>query len=178
MRGIDPARPGDRLDTAIRHARLAQADHLNAIFDIRDAKHLRLATLQAELAEIAAGSEPAAALFDLALTQGEPPRLWVDATSYVVMDPDPRTYRFLREGQDTREVLLETRDRAEIIEQITQYMAHRIVERERQLVPRPEPVINIKGYNALTLAAAWFGGLIFGVILLLTAGLILGFLRL
>ncbi|WP_137389756.1 hypothetical protein [Rhodoligotrophos defluvii] len=178
MSGLTPLNAEGRLASAIRQARLAQADHLNAVLDIRDAKQLRLSTLQADLTEITTGSEAAASLFDLVLTQGEPPRLWIDGTTYVVMEPDPRSYRFIREGQDTREILLETRKRADMVEHIIQYMAHRIVERERNLVARPERTATVAGYSGLTLIATWFGGFVLGVVLLLAAGLGLGFLRL
>ncbi len=178
MAGMQPLSEDRRLNAAVRQARLAQAEHLDAIFDIRDAKQLRLANLQGDLVAIADQDTEARILFDLTVTQGEPPRLWVDGTAYVVMEPDPRSFRFIQETQDSRETVLETRDRAAMVERVTEYMAHRIVDRERKLVVKRDRLRNGGRYSALMLAASWICGFAAGAILLLIFSVIGGFAHL
>ena len=175
MTGMAPVDNGSRLNTAVRQARLAQAAHLDAVFDIRDAKQLRLVNLLDELVAITAESQEAKEIFDLTITQGEPPRLWVDATSYVVMEPDPRTFRFVRDVQDARETLLESRDRSALVERITQYMAHRLVSRERALAVRRDSPRVASGYSGFVVTMAWICGFAIGVVLLLLLGAKAGF---
>ena len=74
----------------------------------------------------------AASFVDLALVPGDPPRLWIDLITSIVMAPDPRTYRLVQDGQSGRQTLLETADRQEMIDRVKQHIAHRLVARERE----------------------------------------------
>ena len=89
----------DDLSGALRKARLAEAAHFEAILGIKDSKSLRLQVLKDDLAPVIAATPEAANIFDLALVPGEPPRLWVDLISFVVMEPDYRTYRLQQDNQ-------------------------------------------------------------------------------
>ena len=100
-----------RLDKALRSARMAQADHLNAIFEIRDIQHLRLEALKDDLDAVIAEKPGAQDVTDLAVEGDEPYRLWIDVLSYVIMEPDPRTYRFVQDTEDDREIIFESKDR-------------------------------------------------------------------
>lgn len=89
--------PGDQgLNGALRQARLAEAAHFEAVLDIRDAQTLRLQVLKDDLAPAVLANVEAASFIDLALVPGDPPRLWVDLITSVVMAPDPRTYRLVQ----------------------------------------------------------------------------------
>ncbi len=99
---------------------------------MNDAKLLRLQVLKDELSAIVAASPAAKESFDLAISPGEPPHLWIDLITSVVMEPDPRTYRLIEDTQAGRIVLLESADRAEVIEQVKLLMAHQIIARERR----------------------------------------------
>ncbi len=54
-------------------------------------------------------------------------------TSFVVMDRDRRTYRFLKDTRLGRTVILETAKLDDMADTITSYVAERIIERERAM---------------------------------------------
>lgn len=166
----------DALAEAIREARLAEAAHFEAALDLRDSKSLRLQILKDELLPAVQASSEARELFDLTLLPGEPPKLWVDLTSYVLMEPDHRTYRFLQDRQDRREILFETTSREQAAAAIRRHMAHRLVARERQAASFPAPPVQT-GYSAASLILAWISGGAFGVLALLAAAFYAGVLK-
>ena len=170
------ARPDrDNLGEALREARLAEAAHFEAALDLRDSKALRLQILKDDLIPDLQSSEEARALFDLALLPGDPPKLWVDMTAYVVMEPDHRTYRFLQDRQDSRDVLFESSNREQAAAAVRRHMAHRIVARERQKAT-VSPSLGI-GYSGAALLLAWISGFAFGALALLAAALYSGILK-
>ncbi len=174
---VKPAVRQDRdgLAEALREARLAEAAHFEAALDLRDSKTLRLQVLKDELVPTVQSSPEAKELFDLTLLPGDPPKLWVDLTSYVVMEPDYRTYRVLQDRQESRDILFEGADRAEAAAAIRRHMAHRLVARERQTTALP-PVPGA-GYSSATLILAWASGFAFGALALVAAALYAGFLK-
>jgi len=159
--------------TALRDARLAEAAHFEAVLDLRDAKSLRLQVLKDELAALLATAPQPARFFDLALVPGEPPRLWIDLVTSVIMEPDPRTYRLLQDSQAGREVLLETADRGELVEAVKRQMAHRVVARERQMASSPSAAPARPGYSTAALIFAWLSGFALGALILLVAIILL-----
>jgi hypothetical protein len=164
------------LKEALREARLSEAAHFEAALSLRDSKSIRLQLLKDDLAPVVLSSSAAADLFDLALVPGEPPRLWIDLTSSVVMEPDHRTYRFLRDRQDDREILFESSNRNEMAGFIKRHMAHRLVARERQAATAtlpPPPA----GYSSGSLFLAWTSGFTFGSMALLALAIYMGILR-
>jgi hypothetical protein len=166
-----PADPG--LAEALRKARVAEAAHFEAVLDIRDAQTLRLQVLKDDLAP-AAQSEEAKRYFDLALVPGDPPRLWIDLIGHVVMEPNPRTYRLVQDTEARREILYETVDRAAMAAKVREYMAHRLVARERQLVSSAPPRLEGEGYSTGALILAWLSGLAVGVLGLLILAVLTG----
>ncbi|MGI9372328.1 MAG: hypothetical protein ACR2OJ_07510 [Hyphomicrobiales bacterium] len=158
-----------RLDRALRSARMAQADHLNAIFEIRDIQHLRLEALREDLENVIAEKPGAQDVSDLAIEASEPYRLWIDVLSYVIMEPDPRTYRFVQDTEEERQLIFETKDRPEMVKKITEYIAHRMIEQERLRTSREGKATTVfqSGYSGLALFFAWICGLSLGVLSLL-----------
>jgi hypothetical protein len=156
------------MDAALRSARLAEAAHFDALMNIRDAATLRLQVLKDDLEPVVSARREADSFIDLALVPGDPPRLWIDMVAYVVMAPDPRTYRFCQDTASGQRALFETTDRAEVAERITAYIAHRTIDRQRHIV---EPVSDIRparrvyGWGALLLA--WLSGFSLGVLVLI-----------
>ncbi|MFO1090485.1 MAG: hypothetical protein U1E46_13010 [Hyphomicrobiales bacterium] len=149
---------------ALRRARLAQAAHFDALMDIRDAQTLRLKALRDDLEDVLKGRREGTNDFiDLALVPGDPPRLWIDLVTYVVMQPTPRSYRLLQDRQSGKEILFETEDRAAMLSRITEFVAHRLVDRERVLVAtggiKTEP-----GYSTAALILAWISGFAVGIV--------------
>lgn len=166
----------DALAEALREARLAETSHLEAAMNLRDSKSLRLQILKDDLLPGVKASPEARDLFDLTLLPGEPPRLWIDLTSYVLMEPDYRTYRFMQDRQDGREVLFESSDREQAAAAVRRHMAHLLVARERQLASlRPAPAQ--AGYGKASLILAWISGLALGALAVLAAGVYMGILK-
>ena len=167
----------DALAGALREARQAEAAHFEAALELREAKALRLQLLKDDLMPLVQASAEARELFDLALLPGEEPKLWVDLISFVVMEPDHRTYRFLQHRQDRREILFETPDREVMAAALRRHMAHLLVARERQSVSVPPPVPVAGGYTASSLILAWVAGFAFGTLTLLGAAIYFNLLR-
>jgi hypothetical protein len=129
-----------RLADAIREVRNAAADREDVVVELREAQKMRLELLAAELAPIFT-DVPADAGFDFAISSGTQPRLWIDAVSHVTMGRDRRTYRFLRDTRLGRVVLAESHEIKPVADQVTRYIAERIVERQRMIDGDVEPVL-------------------------------------
>ena len=140
---------------------------------IRDAQSLRLQVLKDELEPVVAARREARDFVELALIAGDPPRLWIDLTSYVMMAPDPRTFRLVQDSREGPQTLVETRDRAEMASKITEFIAHRTIERQRELpvTTAPSPV-QLGKYSTGSLILAWLTGFTFGVLALFVLGAI------
>jgi len=158
---------------ALREARTAEAMHREAMLALRDSKSLRLQVLKSDLAAAIAASPEAQRHFDIALSPGDPPKLWIDAISFVEMEPDFRTYRLVQDTSQGRETLFESPDRAEMLEQTKRLMAHRIISRERQIAGTgPMPQIGA-AYSTGAIVLAWLAGLALGMLALLSAAIYL-----
>ena len=121
------------LTDAIRKARVAESERTDVVVELREAERARLDMLADELrnvfAEIPDGDEQ----FIFQISGGTQPRLWIDMTSLVMMARDRRTYRFVKDTRFGRTVILETADLDDMADCVTQYVAERIIERERAL---------------------------------------------
>ncbi|MBL8905261.1 MAG: hypothetical protein JNM20_01160 [Rhizobiales bacterium] len=162
------------LTNLLRLARIAEAAHFEAALDIRDAKTLRLQVLKDDLAPVIAANAEAGRIFDLSLVPGEPPKLWIDLITAVVMEPDQRTYRLIRDTHSGREIVAETASRPEIVEQIKLHMAHQLVARERRLASAMPAKAAIAGHSSAALILAWLSGFTIGVLALFMIGLMFG----
>ncbi|MBX3598377.1 MAG: hypothetical protein KF874_12475 [Rhizobiaceae bacterium] len=128
VRLLDPSRS---LAEAVRSVKNAEADRDDVVIEMRDAERMRLEILAAELGPVIAEVPKDLDIFDFALSAGLRPRFWVDTVSHVSMGRDKRTYRFLKDTRNGRIVLAESTDPKPIANQVTRYIAERIVERER-----------------------------------------------
>lgn len=122
-----------RLVDAVRKVRIASADKSDVVVEMREAAHTRLELLAQDLQHVIDDVPADDDRFDFALSSGLQPRFWIDATAHVMMGPDRRTYRFVRDTRLGRELLGESADRSEIAESIISYIAMRIHERELAL---------------------------------------------
>jgi hypothetical protein len=134
------ARP-TRLRDALRQARIEAADRTGVVVDLRDAEVARLEILNEALDPLFAQVPDSVDLFDRGISQGDTPRLWIDVVAHVLMGRDKRIYRFVQDTRFGRIVIAESHDVAAIVDAITDYVARRMIERERALVatPAPEP---------------------------------------
>ena len=174
--------PGARrrsLKAAVRRARLVQADRSDVIVELRASEQARLELLLEELRpvfdEIADADQ-----FSGVLVPGDPPRLWVDILSYVAMGIDKRTYRFIKDTSQGRRILHENQDVGDIADKVTEYLAHRVIEREQALagdidsdrkVFQPASATARRrhfGFPALVLG--FLGGVATGMVLLFVVG--------
>src|ERR1700756_2006205 len=133
---ISPARPPSLRD-ALRKARIEAADRTGVVVDLRDAEVARLEILSEALDPLFAQVPEQVDLFDRGISQGDTPRLWIDVVAHVVMGRDKRAYRFVQDTRFGRIVIAESHDVAPIVDAVTDYVARRMIERERALVATP-----------------------------------------
>ena len=135
---IDQSR---KLSDAIRDVKNAFADRDDVVVDMREAHRMRLDLLAAELAPVFADVPADMDNFDFAVSSGLQPRLWIDAVSHVAMGRDRRTYRFLKDTRIGRVVLAESTEMKPVADQVTRYVAERVVERQRMMEGGVEPAL-------------------------------------
>jgi hypothetical protein len=119
------------LQSAIQSVRLEQARQDDALEDLREAERTRLTMLEEALAGVFDDVPESHRDLALSILPGDPPRFWVDATAYVVMARDKRTYRFVKDTRLGRTVLYEGEDVEGAADAVTRYVAERIVEKQR-----------------------------------------------
>jgi hypothetical protein len=121
------------LEEAVRRARVDAAEQAGATSSLREADLARLSILEDALRPVIDQAPREADLFDFGKSYGEQPRLFLDMIAFIELAPDRRTYRFF---QDTRygRILIAESARVEIVVvAVTNYVARRLVERERAL---------------------------------------------
>ncbi len=121
------------LQQAIRDARVVQAERDDVIVELRESERIRLVLLAEALQGVFDDLPDEIDEFALAVLPGDPPRFWVDATSFVMMSRDKRNYRFVKDTRLGRTVLAEDAEVDVIADAVTRYVAERIVQRERAL---------------------------------------------
>ena len=121
------------LASAVRMARVEGVERSQVVAELRGAEMARLEMLRDGLAPVLAQVPQGIDLFDAGLMPGEHPRLFIDMIGFVEMARDRRTYRLVQDTRHGRVVMAES-DRIDVMEQaVTQYIARRMVERERAL---------------------------------------------
>lgn len=121
------------LKAAIREARIENAERTNIVVDLRDAAVARLELLNEALDPLFKEIPDDIEFFDRGISRGDVPRLWIDALAYVMMGRDKRTYRFVQDTRYGRKVIAESPEAADIATAATNYVARRLIERERAL---------------------------------------------
>jgi hypothetical protein len=175
----EPSPP--RLKAAVRHARMEVAERTSVVVDMRDAEAARLEILNDALDPIFAEIPAEIDLFDRGISRGDTPRLWIDAVAHVAMGRDKRVYRLLQDTSYGRRVLAESADIEPVVEAVTQYVARRLVERDRALASHSQQVVqevwrDVKKerrhwrWNAVK---AFFFGLLIGAAMLLAVAWVL-----
>jgi hypothetical protein len=121
------------LAAALRRARVESAEHSAAVADVRTAEMGRLEILADALAPVLLQVPADCDIFDVAIAPGERPRLFIDQIGFVEVDRDRRAYRFLQDTRHGRITLRETADVDDMVDAVTDYIAHRLIEREKAL---------------------------------------------
>jgi hypothetical protein len=140
--------PPSALTAALREARIEAAERTGVVVDLTGAQLARLEILNEALDPLFADIPAGADLFDRGVTPGDPPRLWVDMVAHVAMGHDTRVYRFVQDTRSGRKLLAESAQVEPIVKAVTQYVARRLVERERALAEAPVAVSERKGRQA------------------------------
>ncbi|MCT8991149.1 hypothetical protein NYR54_12755 [Chelativorans sp. SCAU2101] len=122
-----------RLADVVREVKTAAADREDVVVEMREASRTRLELLAQELQPVFAEVPEDDPIFDFAVSSGQQPRLWIDAVAHVTLGHDRRTYRFLRDTRLGRVVLAESTEIKPIADQVTRYIAERLVERQRMV---------------------------------------------
>ena len=120
-----------RLKDAMRQARIEMAERSGVVVDLRDAELARLELLNQALEAVYAEIPEGVELFERGIAEGDTPRLWIDMIAHVAMGRDKRVYRFVQDTRYGRRVIAESADVDEMARAVTQYIARRLVERER-----------------------------------------------
>lgn len=136
---VTPIGKARRLSDSIREVKNAVADQDDVVVELREAARQRLELLVEELAPVFEEIPAEQPFFDLAISSGLQPRLWIDAVAHVSMGRDRRTYRFVRDTRLGPVVLAESANMQPVADQVTRYIAERVVERERLLEGTIEP---------------------------------------
>ena len=140
------------LRQAMRRARSDDAERVGVRADMRQAQIGRLELLQEALAPLLAQIPRDVELFDVGLMPGTTPRLFIDMIGFVEMGRDARVYRLLQDTRHTRVTLAETAEIPVMVEAITDYVARRLLERDKALAAQDatEPARRAAGAPAKT----------------------------
>lgn len=167
-----PAVPS--LKEAVREARIEAAERSSVVVDLRDAELARLELLNDALDPLFEQIPANVDIFDRGISKGDTPRLWIDVVAHVEMGRDKRLYRFVQDTRFGRKVLGEGYEADSIVEDVTRYVARRLVEREHALgeesreVAAPQPPVR-------RWSAAW--AVLFGLLVAAGALLLLTYLN-
>ena len=121
------------LTLAIRRARVENAQHAEALAELRGGEIARLEMLAEALKPVLSQVPSGVDIFDAGVSSGERPRYFIAMLAFVEMGRDRRTYRFLQDTRHGRVTVLESDDISAVVEAATAYIARRLVERERAL---------------------------------------------
>lgn len=130
-------KPGGRLAETLRLIReregLANAGDANPTPDDEARKALGL--LLDDLRDVIDDLPKDVDFFEFNLSHGAPPRLWIDAVSFVVMAENNIGFRMLKHTRGGRILLKECLERADMEAAIVDYVARRLARREADMGP-------------------------------------------
>jgi hypothetical protein len=121
------------LSRALRRARVEEAERSEVVAELRGAEMARLEMLQECLGPMLEQIPKDVDLFDVAIMPGNHPRLFIDMIAFVEMAHDRRHYRFVQDRRHGRILIAESERIDILVQAITDYVAHRLIEREKAL---------------------------------------------
>src|SRR5205823_13192081 len=121
------------LRSATRRARSESAEQGDAVADLRQAEVARLELLEDAIRPIIDQTPDDVELFDLGVTHGDRPRLFLDMISFVDLAHDRRTFRFFQDTRHGRVLIVESDSPDRIVAAVNNYVARRLVKREPAL---------------------------------------------
>ncbi len=123
----------EKLKLAVRRARLDDSERTRVVAELRGAEIARLEMLRDSLLPVIAEIPKDTDLFDVGLVAGERSRLFIDMIGFVEMGRDRRTYHFVQDTRHGRVVIAESERLEPIVDAVTDYIARRLIEREKAL---------------------------------------------
>ena len=132
------------LRAAVDAVRTRQADQRDVVVDLGEAERARLDLLAAELLPLFEEIDEADDRFDLAVSQGERPRMWIDMTTFVAMGHDKLNYRMVKDTRMGRIVMAETSDKDKMADFVSDYVAEKVLEREKMIEGEWRSMMNVK----------------------------------
>ena len=130
----------DSLKKAMRRARGDNAERAGVTSDLRAARLGRLELLHEALKPLLAQIPAEVDTFDVGLLPGSDPRLFIDMIGFVEMGRDTRLYRLLQDTRTGRIVLKESEEVGTMVDAVTDYVARRLLEREKALAADTPPL--------------------------------------
>jgi len=121
------------LSAALRRARLDNANRSEALSDLRGGEIVRLEVLRDAIEPVLTQLPDDCDLFDVAIAPSERPRLFIDQLGFIEIGRERRVYRFLQDTRHGRIQVCESEKPAAMVEAVTAYIAHRLIEREKAL---------------------------------------------
>ena len=121
------------LREAMERLKQNQADQDDVVVEMRHVALSRRELLARDLEPLAKQVPEEDGRFEFGLARGETPRLWIDMTTHVRMARDRRTYELVKDTRLGRTILARGEDRGAIGRAIADYVAGRLLEREREL---------------------------------------------
>lgn len=110
-----------------------QAERDDVVVEMKHAKLARLELLVEDLRSVIEEVPENHDQFEFALASGETPRFWIDMTSHVRVGADRQVYEFVKDTHRGRVILARETDRELVRNRIVDYIAERILERERMI---------------------------------------------
>ncbi|WP_153768026.1 hypothetical protein [Labrenzia sp. CE80] len=164
------------LREAIRKVQLGEVERSDVVVELQDTERARLELLAEEMKDVFKEIPEDDDQFSLQIVAGSTPRFWIDVTSHVVVGADRKTYRFLKDTRLGRVVVLETAEIDDMADCLTEYIAERILEREKALegdwLNNRLRQVAVEGISAKKPRKAWHPFLVF--ILAFVIGLMAG----
>ena len=121
------------LRQAMRRVRQDDAERVTVQTDQRLVRLCRLEMLEEALRPLVAQIPADVDLFDIGLMPGSTPRLFIDMIGFIEMGHNARVYTFAQDTRHGRVQLAESADIDTIIEAVTDYIARRLLERDKAL---------------------------------------------
>lgn len=121
------------LKGALRRARIEETERSQVMAELRGAEIARLEMLAEALEPVFAQVPEHVDIFDAGVLPGETPRLFIDMIGFVEMGDDKRSYRFIQNTRHGRVIVATSEKIDTMVDEVTQYVARRLVEREKAL---------------------------------------------
>ena len=121
------------LQAAVRRARLENAEQSEVVAELREVEIARLELLLEAIRPVLDQAPQGVELFDPGIDRGGRPRLFLDMIGFIDLGHDRRTYRFFQDTRHGRVLIAESPQIDRIVAAVTNYVARRLVERERAL---------------------------------------------